>query len=106
MTADNRSSEQGLFSNADEPVQAEFDWGNISPSTAVVETVARASNRDPTATNPLYNAIDPDALDSLCGSTDTSTPDEHVSVEFAFEGYEVRVDSVGTIELMSLDPNT
>lgn len=106
MTADNRASEHGLFSDGDEQMRTEYDWDDVMPSTAVVETVSRVSNRDSTETHPIYHAIDPDALDTLCGSTGSGPSAEHVSVEFVFEGYEVRVDSGGTIALKSMDSDS
>jgi hypothetical protein len=36
-----------------------------SPSMAVVSAVAAATNTDPTEIEPLYESIDPDALDYL-----------------------------------------
>lgn len=78
-----------------------------SVTEAVVRTVAAASGRDATAAGagtadggdalePIYRAIDPDALDALfdaAGETDRSS----VEVTFAYAGYEVTVDGNGRV---------
>ena len=46
---------------------------------------------------PLYDAIDPSALDSLFQPTETSQPGSCVT--FAYAGYRVRVDQTGRVDL-------
>lgn len=46
------------------PVRASWK-GYDYPSTAIVESVSRATGREETALPPLYEAVDPDALDAL-----------------------------------------
>ncbi|SIR65578.1 HalOD1 output domain-containing protein [Natronorubrum thiooxidans] len=71
------------------------------PSMAVVDLVAAVTDTDPLALAPLYDAIDPDALDSLC------TPDACVSsLEFEYEGYTVVVEQSGDDVEISLEPIT
>lgn len=91
MTTDNRTAGQGAGVDVSETIREEYDWSSTDPSTAVVEVVATAANCPPTATEPLYNAIDPDALDGLVRSAETRPTD--VTVEFAFAGYDVTVSS-------------
>ncbi len=43
------------------------EWGRRPPSQIVVETVAELTGRDPAAMDPLFDWIDPDALDRLAG---------------------------------------
>lgn len=64
------------------------------PSICVIETVADALETDPRELGPLYEAIDPDALDRLFES-----PRQFASgcVTFTFEGCEVTVDANGWI---------
>lgn len=66
-----------------------------SASTAVVTTVAAAKERDPMSLPPLYDAIDPDALDDVA-ACDT------MGVSFEYAGYEIHVDGRGSIALISL----
>lgn len=98
MTTDNRAGSQGA--GLEEPIREEYDWSSTEPSTAVVEVVASASNCAPTATEPLYDAIDPDALDALVGSAETRPTD--VTVEFAFAGYAVTVSSDDSVQIRPL----
>ncbi|MFU8869520.1 HalOD1 output domain-containing protein [Natronococcus sp.] len=57
-------------------------------STAVVELVARVDEVDPIALEPLYDAIDPDTLDSICDPTSGFR-----SLSFRYAGWLVTVDS-------------
>jgi hypothetical protein len=68
------------------------------PSTAVVEGVAAATNCEPTALPPLQEFVDASALDALVASA-SGTDGDHVDVSFVYDGVEVRVTSVGTIEI-------
>ncbi|ELY68553.1 HalOD1 output domain-containing protein [Natrinema versiforme] len=54
-------------------------------SMAVIDLVAQAENADPVELDPLYDAIDPDLLDSLPGSAGFTT------LEFSYQGYTVAV---------------
>ena len=54
-------------------------------SMTVVERVAKAEDTDPVALEPLYDAIDPDLLDSLPDA------DGFASLEFVYQGYTVAV---------------
>lgn len=91
MTTDNRAAGQGAGVEIEGTIREEYDWSSTEPSTAVVEVVATAANCAPTDTEPLYDAIDPDALDALIGSAETRPTD--LTVEFAFAGYNVTVSS-------------
>lgn len=66
-------------------------------SQTVVEAVAMAESVDPLdLTVPLYDAIDPDALDALFQSGDASVDGY---VEFVYYGYEVTVTADGHVAL-------
>lgn len=56
-------------------IRAEFDWSVVTPSMAVVETVAIALDMEPTGLEPLYETIDPDALDTFIHSMVTNSTD-------------------------------
>ncbi|MFB6171889.1 MAG: HalOD1 output domain-containing protein [Haloarculaceae archaeon] len=70
-----------------------YDWSETPPSYAVVETVARADGTDPVDLGPLYEQVDPDALDALLADA------RGVAVTFPFAGHEVTVGSDGVIEV-------
>lgn len=69
----------------------------ILPSEAVVERIANREGVDPLELTPLYEAVDPDALDSLV------TPDggsaSGLRIEFSYHGYELRVTGEGVIHI-------
>ncbi len=69
------------------------------PSIRVVERVADAEDVDPHALDPpLYDAIDPEALDRLSTAiTDGSTTRGRIS--FQYHGYDLSVDATGHVEL-------
>jgi len=60
-------------------------------SERVVERVAAESNRDALELPPLYDAVDPDALDALVEGLSEG------EVEFCYAGYEVSVNSDGAV---------
>lgn len=64
-----------------------------SASTAAVLAVAAARDRPVTALAPLYDAVDPDALDRLVEPPGTGADGGTVAVTFEYEGTTVTVDS-------------
>ena len=69
------------------------------PSEAVVAAVAAVSGISPTALEPLYDAIEPDALDSLIAHAQrTDSPGEH-RVRFSYAGFDVQVRGDGVVRL-------
>lgn len=65
--------------------------GNVSE--AVVLAVAEAKSLDPTSVDPLYEVVDPDALDALFSSAPTADG----VVFFSLAGCSVRVQSGGLV---------
>jgi hypothetical protein len=70
--------------------------GTTSPSMAVVEAVAAATDREPTDLSQLYRTINADTLDSLI-TGETGSP---FQVTFVYEGVTVIVDQSGAIEVV------
>lgn len=68
-----------------------------SPTIGVVEAVSRQTDTDPLELPPLYEAIDPNALDNLFnkGGGDSSVD----SVHFDYAGHSVTVTGNGTIDV-------
>lgn len=72
----------------------------VSPSTSVIEEVATREGVDPTELDqPLYHAIDPDALDTLVRSSADAPSPSSLSITFTYHGYEVSVSSDGVVDL-------
>ena len=66
----NQSEEGDAPSANDGAIRAEYDWTDTPASTAVVETVAAACDCEPTELDPLYEVVDPDALNAVVSSGD------------------------------------
>lgn len=55
----------------------------------VVEELASAEGVDVFDVSPLFDSVDPDALEQLFAD---GAPTDHVAVEFTHDGYRVRID--------------
>lgn len=63
------------------------------PSETVVRAVSEATGAHPTDLRPLYEVLDPDALDSMLAGRQTGR------VQFEYAGHEVSVDEEGVVVL-------
>lgn len=85
---------------ADDRLGRNVRAGGTSVSTAVVETVAAHEGVDPaTLTPPLYEVLDPDALDALFASQPGDPARATGAVTFTYREYTVTVSSDGRIAL-------
>lgn len=66
---------------------------DVSPSEKVVKAVAAKTGTDPLELPPLYETIDPDALDALV----ESSGERSLQLEFQFAGRHVVVDGTGGV---------
>lgn len=66
---------------------------DVLPSEAVIDTVAEENETAPHELPPLYEAIDPDALDQLFANRDGGT------VTFCCCEHEITVEPNGTITI-------
>ncbi|ELY90756.1 HalOD1 output domain-containing protein [Natrialba taiwanensis] len=78
------------------------------PSIEILQQIATAEGVEPTELEPpLYNVIDPDALDALVQSMadrtntdfETQTKPARSKIEFTYCGYTVRVDETGRVDV-------
>ena len=77
--------------------------GGRQPSEALITAVATLSGTEPTSLPPLYDVVDPEALDSLyehVRARNENNSSGH-QITFCYEGYEVRVGFDGQIRLES-----
>lgn len=65
-------------------------------AAAVVEATAEANGTDPLEMEPLYTAVDPDALESLVGGPPDGV---NAMVAFDYEGCRVTIHRGGRIEV-------
>lgn len=73
----------------------EFDG---SVSVAVVTAIAERRGVSPTELPPLYDAIDPDAMDALFASTRSGGP-RCGRLEFTYDGHEITVECDDGLEI-------
>lgn len=71
-----------------------------TPAERVVQTVAETTATDPLELPPLFEAVDPDALDAFVRSL------ERGSVTFTYAGRSVTVDSDGSVTIDQLRGGT
>jgi len=79
--------------------RARFDSETVTPSVAVIGAIADIRDADPERLDPLYEAIDPDALDRVVTAVPT---EEDRSVTFDYGGYEVTVSNGGIVDIRPL----
>ena len=76
------------------------------PSTAVVNAIANHENASPDDIGPrLYDAIDPDALDSLFRPRVDGQERDGGTAVFSYRGYEITYESDGVVHIAE-DTNT
>lgn len=88
--------------HGEEAIHKQYEWDAVDPSIAVVKTVAAATDREATALKPVYEVLDPDALDALVGEHGVQTATE-ASVSFIYEQCKVTVNSSGDVVVWTLD---
>lgn len=77
--------------------QTTFD-SRIEPvSTVVISAVSTALEEEAIEMPPLYNAIDPDALDAVFQPVHTGSPRDDRHLQFTFNGCQVTVQSDGIV---------
>ncbi|WP_049929050.1 HalOD1 output domain-containing protein [Halopiger goleimassiliensis] len=70
-----------------------LDYHRDSPSLRVVDAIATTTDTDPLELEPLYNVVDPEALDRLF----RADADVTASVRFEYDGHTVEVRSDDTV---------
>lgn len=79
--------------------QVQFQ-GGLTPSGAVIEAIATVEESDPTTIPPLYDSVDPDALDRLFDGPVEKRPDRLV---FGHAGWDVFVHADGVVTVCEPD---
>lgn len=73
-----------------------FDWAEAeSLAVAVLEAVEAATGDEAREIDPLYETVDPDALDELFDPALGPTPADDLLVEFPYNGVTVRLHGNG-----------
>ncbi|THE66742.1 hypothetical protein D8Y22_01060 [Salinadaptatus halalkaliphilus] len=70
------------------------------PSERVVSAVASLRDEDPLELSPLYDAVEPEALDALVDHANRVDEAGTHRLWFAYEGFDIGVQSDGQIEIV------
>lgn len=98
MARENEEDADGTPSTEHDGSTDSERWDRSSlPSIAIVEAIADATHRDPTALPSLHHAVDPDALDTIL--TQGMQQGELVHVSFSYDGVSVSAGSDGTLSI-------
>ncbi|WP_336337489.1 HalOD1 output domain-containing protein [Haloarcula brevis] len=94
MSKSNRRSGDSDPSQPTTVTRKQFDWTETRPSAAVTEYISAMTGREQTDFPPLYETVDPEAVDSLVAPSDRASP---VSISFEYAGHAVTVRSDGEL---------
>lgn len=73
---------------------------DISPSEKVLDTIAKRDGVSPVDVEPpLYDVIDPEALDALFRDSEDGTTDPERRIVFRYSGYHVSVSGSGDVRI-------
>ena len=86
-----------------ETYRAQFDSASVDASLAVIEAMAAIRGCDPADLEPLYRAVDPEALDRICAAQGLGRHSGDTRIEFTYLEHEVVVKSLGLIEIRPLE---
>lgn len=96
MMDDSRTTIGSPANISDDSPVPNASWTDEQPSTIVIETIAEICDTDPLEMPPLYNAIDPEALDKLLISA-AEAGDQAIELSFAYNGFTVVLLSNGLV---------
>lgn len=103
MNCDLPDAEEGVcYSSETETYRATFDSRTTEPSVAVVNILANVYDAEPTELDPLYEVVDPSALDKLVSNPRNGPSDGDVTVEFTYLDHRVCIKSYGIVSVRPL----
>lgn len=99
MTSDESTSTSN-DSGAGSSGRVRHEWSDTDrPTTAVIEAVAATIDQDPSTMEPLYEHINPDALDAIM-TPKNPEQSSNILVEFSYNGVDVRVSNQGFVDVI------
>jgi len=76
----------------------QYDWDSSERlSSAIIAAVATVADTEPTELEPLYECVDPDALNALFSPLSEDQPRSRGRLSFFLDEYEVTVHGHGEI---------
>ena len=82
-------------------VRVTFDAAEpTQPTAAIVEALSAATGTSPLDLPPLYDAVDPDALNRLFAHATRTDLGEPLSIEFTADGWGVVVSTDGEVRII------
>lgn len=94
MTSTNRSTSEPTGTEPEYPTIGGTD--GMRPSTAVTIALAEVIGTAPESLDPLFETLDPDALDALVDSDGLET------LRFVHAGHEITIDGDGCVGVRSV----
>ncbi|WP_232703044.1 HalOD1 output domain-containing protein [Halobacterium wangiae] len=94
--------DSGASSSVSSSVTTTYDWANVEPTTAVVETTAAATGREPTDLDVLHEAVDTGALNAFLRSS-RADGDEDLRISFDYQGCTVIARQGGRVTVYPVD---
>lgn len=91
-----------IYDQESERYYAKFSSSTFPASLVIIEVVAAIKDQDPTELKPLYEVVNPEALDELFSIKPYIDHRGDFSVSFHYEGYEVVAHNYGIIEIQEL----
>jgi hypothetical protein len=80
-----------------EVVETRYRWDETDPTAAIVQSVAAVTGREPTAMRPVYDVLNPDALNELLTFDGQHLRERSLRVTVTYEGCEVVLAADGRL---------
>ncbi|TYL39546.1 hypothetical protein CV102_04420 [Natronococcus pandeyae] len=75
-------------------------------SEVVITAIGTVTGSDPAHLEPLYDAIEPDALDSLCDHARRKLETEAHQLRFSYAGFDIDVWTDGRVRVLEPSPSS
>jgi hypothetical protein len=92
------SVEDGIvFDETTNTFHARFDPKQTNPSEAIIQVLTEITQTNPSEMDPLFRAVDPEALDKILRSRPAGTVTEPLEATFEYQGHLVSVTASGIL---------
>lgn len=95
-----------LYRSATPVIDAKYEIDcNKTPTESIIDAVATAAGTEPISLSPLYETIDPDAIDRIFERAE-EIGDAETVLSFEYEGWQVFVRADGRIRVCDASKQT